>query len=129
MIVNMEVENLGNPTTVQCHSIRGMKCLYLSPCTLHLLKSHPPPDILVIYLGSNDLVSEELNSKIPRQDIQCTFLRYDSLMPQTKLVWSSIFPRLLARNKKIDQKPKIVNCRTAVAIGKVGGPSLAIPKV
>lgn len=90
--------NLGLQATVQWRARRGMKWHDLDPFVLHLLKSFPPPDILVIHLGSNDLVSEELNSKILGQEIQCTFLRYHALMPQTILVWSNILPRLfLAR--------------------------------
>jgi hypothetical protein len=48
-------------------------------------------------------------------------------MPQTKLVWSDILPRLfwfgvpLARNKKIDQKRKKVNRKAADVIAEVGG--------
>ena len=127
--------NLGLPATVQWHAKRGMKWHDLDPCILHLLKSLPPPDVLVIHLGSNDMVSEELSSKILVQEIQCTFLRYRSLMPQTKLVWSHILPRLywhgvpLSRNKKIDKKRKKVNRKAAAIAAEVGGYSVSHPNI
>jgi hypothetical protein len=104
-----------------------MKWHNLDPFILHLLKSLPPPDILVIPYGSNDLASEEVTSKVLCQEIQCTFLRYQALLPHTKLVWSNILPKLfwygvpLARNKKIDKKRKKVNRRAATIIAEVGG--------
>lgn len=89
----------------------------------------------MIYLGSNDLVSEELNSKLLGQGIYCTFLRYHALRPQIIFVWSYILPRLfwssvpLARNKKIDQKRKNVNRRAAAVIAEVGGSIISHPDI
>lgn len=65
----------------------------LDPQILQLIKHKVPPNYLVIHLGSNYLVTPNLTSKKFIQVIQCSFLRYNALLPNTKLVWSHILPR------------------------------------
>lgn len=86
--------NLNLPICIKWHARRGLLCRQLDPLILQLLRSHTPPDFLVIHLGSNDLTTEGLTSKTLIQGIQCTICCYNALLPKTKLIWSSISPRL-----------------------------------
>lgn len=80
-----------------CHTAmeitKGMQWQELDPQILQLIKHDVPPNYLAIHLGSNYLVTPNLTSKKYIQVIQCSFLRYNTLLPNTKLVWSHILPR------------------------------------
>lgn len=99
----------------------------LDPEIMKLLKHYSPPKILIIHLGSNDLVTEGLTSKKFVEEITCSLLRYNALLPNTKLVWSAILPRLywhgapLGSGHKIDKKRKKINKQTKKFISELRG--------
>ena len=55
------------------------------------LKDSPPPNYLVIHLGSNDLTTIKLKDLM--SNIECSVLRLKTLLPRTKLIWSDILQR------------------------------------
>jgi hypothetical protein len=75
----------------------------------------PPSNIMLIHLGSNDLTVEGNTMRTFTEEIQCSLLRFNALMPSTKLIWSFILPRLYWHDAplnswgKIDKKRKNVN--------------------
>lgn len=99
----------------------------LDPQILQLIKHEVPPNYLVIHLGSNDLVTPNLTSKKFIEEIQCSFLRYNALLPNTKLVWSHILPRRywhgapLNSGKNIDKKRKRINKNISKFVTEMGG--------
>lgn len=119
--------NLNLSARVKWQTIRGLQWHELDPHILKLLKNSPPPDFLVIHLGSNDLTTEGLTSKKLIKEIECTFLRYNALMPDTTLVWSAILPRLywhgapLNSGKKIEKKRTTINRKVRSIVLDLGG--------
>lgn len=106
---------LNLPACIKWHSIIGRHWQQLDPHILQLMRNSTPPEFLVIHLGSNDVTTGGLASKKLIEEIQCTFLRYNALLPNTKVVWSSILPRLywlgapLNCGTQIDKKRKKMN--------------------
>lgn len=98
----------------------------IRPTILQLIKPEVPPNYLVIHLGSNDLVTPNLPSKKFIQNIQCSFLRYNTLLLNTKLVWSHILPRRywhrapLNTEKKDRQKRKRINKNISKFVTEMG---------
>ncbi|OWF40641.1 hypothetical protein KP79_PYT09901 [Mizuhopecten yessoensis] len=68
------------------------------------LEKYPPPDMIAVQLGSNDVVN--INGKELIETIKCSFLRFAELSPLITIIWSEILPRgywhgarsLLSRN-------------------------------
>lgn len=58
---------------------------------LQLIQRKLPPNYILIHFGLNDLVNPELTSKRFIQEIQCSCLRYNALLPNTKLLYGPIF--------------------------------------
>lgn len=58
------------------------------------LAQYPPPNVLLIHLGSNDLTTPELTGIQLIHKIQCSLYRYKVLLPNTTLIFSSMLPRL-----------------------------------
>lgn len=79
----------------------------LDPDTMKLLKHSSPPNVMLIHLGSNNPVTEGLTSKKFVQDMNCSLLRYNAVLPKTKLVWSSILPRLYWHGAPLQSGHKI----------------------
>lgn len=77
------------------------------PDTMKLLKHSSPPNVMLIHLGSNNPVTEGLTSKKFVQDMNCSLLRYNAVLPKTKLVWSSILPRLYWHDAPLQSGHKI----------------------
>lgn len=63
----------------------------LSPTVEKLLKDNPPPLMIVIQLGSNDMGNEKIVGLI--KSIKCDILRLRCLIPNTMIVWSDILMR------------------------------------
>jgi hypothetical protein len=102
----------------------------LDPTIMDLLKRKAPPNYLMLHLGSNDLAKTEITSKKLVEEIKCSLLRYNALLSNTTLVWSSILPRLywhgvpVELGKKINKKTKNrtnVNRRIRSFILDLGG--------
>ena len=70
---------------------RGMKWAGLVPTIECHLQSNPPPSILVIQLGSNDLGF--LKGKELIESVRLDILRLRVMFPTLMLVWSEILPR------------------------------------
>ena len=58
------------------------------------LRYLPAPKFLLIHLGSNDLTTPEMTSVELVHQIQCSLYRYNVLLPNTTLIFSSLLPRL-----------------------------------
>lgn len=90
---------------------RGMKWEELIPKIEQNIASLPPPTILVIQLGSNDLGIKKSFELI--DDIKTDLLRIMMLLPDTKIVWSDILMRRYWHNavdgKSIEIARKRVN--------------------
>lgn len=104
-----------------------MQWQQLDPLVMDLLRKYPAPRFMVIHLGSNDLVTPGLTGKKLVEEIKCSFLRYNALIPQTTLVWSSILPRLYWHGVpgklggKINKKRVKVNKRILKFVLDLGG--------
>lgn len=127
--------NLNLPACIKWHAIRGLQWQQLDPHILKLLRTATPPNFLVIHLGSNDLTTTGLTSKKLIEEIQCSFLRYNVLLPNTKLIWSSILPRLywhgapLNCGGKIDKKRKKINRKIRSFVLDLGGAVISHPNI
>jgi hypothetical protein len=120
-------KNLNLPAKVQWFGHRVMQWHQLDPAIMDLLKRKAPPNYLMIHLGSNDLAKSEITSKKLVEEIKCSLLRYNALLSNTTLVWSSILPRLywhgvpVELGKKINKKRTNVNRRIRSFILDLGG--------
>ncbi|XP_062617015.1 uncharacterized protein LOC134278741 [Saccostrea cucullata] len=70
----------------------GMKWFDLIPKIKLLLRYEPPPEILIIHCGGNDI------GKIPllqlRSNMCSTLKKLEELLPNTTIGWSKILPRI-----------------------------------
>ena len=107
--------NLNLPLDIVWRCFRGLKWDALDKLIDQELKHSPPPDMLLIHLGSNDLTAKDNTAVKFFREIQCSLYRYNVLLPSTKLIWSSLLPRLFwwgappGCGGKIDKKRKKVN--------------------
>ena len=78
--------------------VRGMSWEQFDSLFENKLKSSPPPNYLLVHLGSNDL------GLIPGIElfhpIKCSFLRCKVLAPNMTIIWSDMLPRLYWHNAK-----------------------------
>ncbi|CAG2241963.1 unnamed protein product [Mytilus edulis] len=70
---------------------RGMKWKKLLPSVEENLRCYPPPQILIIHLGSNDFGL--IKGKELIEQIRLDIMRLHVLLPNLSLVWSEILPR------------------------------------
>ncbi|CAC5412216.1 unnamed protein product [Mytilus coruscus] len=70
---------------------RGMKWKNLLPSVEQNLRCYPPPQILIIHLGSNDLGL--IKGKELIEQIRLDIMRLHVLLPNLSLVWTEILPR------------------------------------
>ncbi|CAC5390987.1 unnamed protein product [Mytilus coruscus] len=70
---------------------RGMKWKNLLPSVEENLRCYPPPQILIIHLGSNDLYL--IKGKKLIEQIRLDIMRLHVLLPNLSLVWSEILLR------------------------------------
>jgi hypothetical protein len=119
--------NLNLPARIKWHGKRGMQWHQLDPLVMSLLQKYPAPQFLMIHLGSNDMVTPQLTGKKLADEIKCSFLRYNALLTQTTLVWSSVLPRLYwhgvshKEGGKIDKKRVKLNSRIRKFLLDLGG--------
>lgn len=86
---NLNLQNIGG--VVYWFGNRGMLWEELIHLLEGLIKNRPPPDYLVIQLGSNNLGL--MKSIELMHNINLDLLRIRLLMPNTAIVWSDILPR------------------------------------
>ena len=100
--------------------VKGMRWEQFDALFESTLKSSPPPNYLLVHLGSNDL------GLIPGIQlfhlIKCSFLRCKVLAPHMTIIWSDLLPRLYWHNaSKIDSARKDVNRNVKQYLKSQGG--------
>lgn len=107
--------NLNLPVLINWLGRRGMHWDQLDSVVSEHLLHLPPPKFLLIHLGSNDLTTPALTGIELVHRIQCSLYRYNVLLPNTTLIFSSMLPRLywhgapLTAGGKINSKRLKVN--------------------
>lgn len=95
----------------------------LIPTIERLLDDQPPPDFILIQLGSNDLGSRTGTSLI--LNIEIDLLRLNVLLPSTKIIWSEILQRRYwhraMNGKAIEKARKRVNLAVKNIVSSIGG--------
>ena len=95
----------------------------LIPTIERLLDDQPPPDFILIQLGSNDLGSRTGTSLI--LNIEIDLLRLNLLLPSTKIIWSEILQRRYwhraMNGKAIEKARKRVNLAVKNIVSSIGG--------
>lgn len=99
--------------TIKWISRRGMRWSELMPkIQLELLHS-PPPKMLVIHLGANDLCTVSTGKLY--WSMKMNLQHFINLLPSTRVVFSALMPRKVWRGaisvKAIEQKRKHINFR------------------
>ena len=87
------------------------------------LASTSPPSVLLVHLGTNDLVGTPIQ-EIQWRLQQC-LLSVSKHLPLTRLVWSEILPRLhykgASSQAKVETARKTLNRRFRTLVGRFGG--------
>lgn len=102
--------NLNLPASIIWLGRRGMCWNELDKAILEYLARYPPINLLLIHQGSNDLTTPELTDIQLIHKIQCSLYRYNVLLPNTTLIFSSMLPRVYQHGvpptawKKINSK-------------------------
>lgn len=116
---------------VQWHGFSGMRWQQLEARVQRLLQQTPPPEYLIIHLGSNDLTSIKCKSLI--SDIECSILRFRALLPDTVLVWSDMLQRCYWHGAlkpiKIEKARKRLNGATRKIFLQAGGKVISHPTI
>lgn len=110
--VNLGLQNSG--VIIRWFGQRGMLWSDLNAKISKLKEQYPPPGMIIIQLGSNDLCTEKSVELI--HNIERDILRMMILFPDTKIIWSDILMRRYwhsACNGKAIEKARLrVNCAT-----------------
>lgn len=108
-----------------------MKWGDLDDRTVSLLRTRPPPDILVIQLGSNDLTTKKSLDLI--HDMECSFHKFNNILQKTTLVWSMMLPRCYwhtaLKPAKIEKARKIVSSRIKSTVTEINGKVIRHPQI
>jgi hypothetical protein len=103
--------------------VRGMKWHNLKENLEKYLQHLPPPSYLVIQLGSNDLTCGDSGSL--RWHMKRDLEYISQLLPNTRLVWSCILPRLYWHGARshvaINKTRKRVNREISNLVLSLGG--------
>lgn len=86
--------NLNLPATTTYVGRRGMCWDELDKAISEYLARYPLPNFLLPHLGSNDLTTPELTGIQLIHKIQCSLYRYNVLLPNTTLIFSSMLAKL-----------------------------------
>ncbi|XP_071153000.1 corepressor interacting with RBPJ 1-like [Mytilus edulis] len=118
--------NLGVKTTEACvewYGTRGMRWNALLPKLMELVQSKPPPDVLILYVGSNDVgyVKPMDLVKMIKNDL-CTI---KEMCPETQLIYNEILSRINWRgaptNQDGEQQRLTINKYVKPAVESMGG--------
>lgn len=116
---------------IKWYGTSGMKWDQFDGTLQSRLKECPPPDIMIIHLGSNDLTSTKSKELIV--NIECSLLRLKALLPSTLLFWSDILPRCYWHGarfpKKIEKARKRVNSAVSSKFIMEGGGHIRHPSI
>lgn len=108
---------------------RGMHWSQLDRFISGKLQHQPPPNVMILQLGSNDMVS--MKNRVLIEDIRCSVLRLRSLLPSVRIIWSNILPRHYwhgAENpKQVDKARKRVNSAVKGLVLAEGGAVIGHP--
>ena len=96
-----------------------------------LLTLEAPPDILVIHCGGNDI--GHVSTSYLRKNIVATIKRIIRMLPNTRVVWSQILPRLRWRNEQdhcaLEKARLRVNSFVAKEVISLGGGYIRYPEI
>ncbi|XP_053379265.1 uncharacterized protein LOC123548373 isoform X1 [Mercenaria mercenaria] len=84
---------LGNFVNVLWESVSGMKICDLYDTVQYLLTFNPPPEVLIIHCGGNDLGSSGMTTLKLTWMVKNMLSEWLGMMPNTKFVWCQILPR------------------------------------
>ena len=116
---------------VQWRYQAGMRVEHLMDTIQEMLHYHLPPYMIVIHCGGNNLGQTTLSftNYLLKDSIQ----RISSLMPNTRIVWSQIIPRLQYRGEqnhaKLDKARKRLNSTLAKLCIDLGGGYIRYPLI
>lgn len=110
---------------------RGMTWSEFDPLIENELGKSPPPKMILIQLGSNDVVS--IKGKELIETIRCSLLRFALLSPLTTIIWSEILPRGYWHGAcsyaKVERKRKRINYAIKKHLFESGGKVLCHPTI
>ncbi|XP_052091886.1 corepressor interacting with RBPJ 1-like isoform X1 [Mytilus californianus] len=118
--------NLGVKTSEACvewYGTRGMRWNALLPKLMELVQSKPPPDVLILYVGSNDVgyVKPMDLVKMIKNDLGTI----KEMCPDTQLIYNEILSRINWRgapnNEDGEQQRLTINKYVKPAVESMGG--------
>lgn len=119
--LSLNLQHIGG--SVSWFGKRGMIWGDFRPTFDRLLGSRPPPDFVLIQLGSNDLGSVTSVNLI--HNIEIDLLRLHMLLPQTKIIWSEILQRrywhTAISGKAVEKSRKRVNLAVRNIVSSIQG--------
>lgn len=118
--------NLGIKTSEACvewYGTRGMRWNALLPKLMELVQSKPPPDVLILYVGSNDVgyVKPMDLVKMIKNDLGTI----KEMCPDTQLIYNEILSRInwrgASNNEDGEQQRLTINKYVKPAVESMGG--------
>ena len=125
--LNLQLHNL----YIEWFGTRGMKWQDFDPLFENKLSTSPPPDYLVVHLGSNDLGSIRSSELV--YSMKCSFLRCKALAPNSTIIWSDMLPRRYWHNakdaSKVEGARKNINRKVKQFLKQEGGLVIRYPSI
>ena len=87
--------------------VRGAKLSTLMPAVHSHLKSRPVPQVLIVHVGTNDIFSVPVG--VLRRKIEGCLNDLRTLLPNTRIIWSDILPRLFYHGERTPGAGKLLN--------------------
>lgn len=126
---DLQLESLN--TSILWQGKGGMKWSEVLCKIKHLLKFIDPPNFIILHCGGNDICDCKSLQLI--NNIISTLKTMFELLPNTKIIWSQILPRLKWRYEKnhvaVDKIRKRVNSKIATFLLKNGGYYIRYPEI
>ena len=95
-----------------CPQYQSRSGLELSATVSRAMRDVPPPTMILIYLGSNDIGTIKTFNLI--ENIETDILRLKLLFPNCRIIWSELLLRRYWHNAKkgtaLEKAQKRVNC-------------------
>lgn len=121
---------LSVPTT-SWYGVRGMRWSQLLPKIRTLLQDRQAPNVIILHLGGNDLMSTPL--KKLTQSVKEDLSLIKQLLPHTYIIWSDIVARIHYRgarsNAKAEKARKSLNYAVHAHIAKLSGRWISHPLI
>ena len=120
-----------NRVHIKWIGISGMEWADMDTALQDHIKIGPPPNIIIIHVGANDLTSVKAKELI--LNIECSILRLKTLLPSTFLFWSDMLQRLYWHGAKstvkIEKARKRVNAAARSSFLREGGGYIRHPSI